>query len=893
MKKLAALILSLMLAFSAFLLVTPLSVNADSLYIRKVVAVVYDDSGSMKGDNKWPFANYAMQTFCGMLNSEDKLFISYMSEADNHPDYEPESIDLSSEHIQTSIETIKNHTKHDQTPFAAVQAAYHKLMDTPDSNPNTEYWLVILTDGDFNDGIIKDPKDPDELTEQFEDMIADTMPNGSNLQITYFAIGNGATIVPPQENKGIHTYSCTKDSEIIQTMSDIADKISGRTRLDPAEITALDDRTIQFSSSVSLLNIAVLAQKTDAKIVSATYSNEVSIPISRKAELSFSEFQGKQFPDLNSSAYLLGDTSHIIGSGTYNIVFDKPVQKDDIVILFEPALETRIKVLLNGNEITDLSELSNTSENDKITVSCALYEMNSDKKIDPSLLPGNTSYDIYIFEEDIETEHISGVTAMIKDYVLKNKQTKIKASVKIENFNPIEYTKKFTPKAYVPPAVYTITASHDGGIKSVKYDDMAQNTDLRIRFTVSVNGEVIKEPDTIRTLNPVISALPDGNEGEVKIEDDGSITFTPHKATIKPGSKGHFDVDVTCMIDSGTSKAEATETYSVLISEYAVVPLNAEGKIRKTEFFDNKIGADFIITKDGQQLDKSKIGTALTAEMNEPYKDMDISIEVEDDGRIHCVPSSKEEREYSFLNWWGNWLYYFGLPGENVTITLSHEFGTAEGTIEVISADTGYIIGWVAAPLFTEILLIALIAAYIIRYFTKPRFAQNAVIYIGRLSFVDEGSPKHKILRFQKVNLNQYNKFKYLWNPFKPLTAGPDSALLISVSAAKGSKIVCNENFPWYIAAELESKERSKLDRIDRPADLYEAMKRWTNKTLLIKEILPKDVIKEDKKKTNKRTIKTSGTYYCVGATVELTKGKVEDVAKTIRRAKIFCYTTE
>ena len=158
--------------------------------------------------------------------------------------------------------------------------------------------------------------------------------------------------------------------------------------------------------------------------------------------------------------------------------------------------------------------------------------------------------------------------------------------------------------------------------------------------------------------------------------------------------------------------------------------------------------------------------------------------------------------------------------GENVTITLSHEFGTAEGTIEVISADTGYIIGWVAAPLFTEILLIALIAAYIIRYFTKPRFAQNAVIYIGRLSFVDEGSPKHKILRFQKVNLNQYNKFKYLWNPFKPLTAGPDSALLISVSAAKGSKIVCNENFPWYIAAELESKERSKLDRIDRPADL-------------------------------------------------------------------------
>ena len=166
MKRLASFIISIMLVISVFLITTPLTVYADSLYIRKVVAVVYDDSGSMKSDNKWPFANYAMQTFCGMLNSEDRLFISYMSEADNDPDYEPEVVDLSTDHIQSSIETIKNHTEYGQTPFAAVQAAYNRLMNTPDSNPNTEYWLVILTDGEFNDGIIKNSKEPDELTER-------------------------------------------------------------------------------------------------------------------------------------------------------------------------------------------------------------------------------------------------------------------------------------------------------------------------------------------------------------------------------------------------------------------------------------------------------------------------------------------------------------------------------------------------------------------------------------------------------------------------------------------------------------------------------------------------------------------------------------------------------
>lgn len=885
LKKFIALFISVLLVFSILLIQGPVTVKADSLYIRKIVSVVYDDSGSMKSDNKWPFANYAMQTFCGMLNSEDQLFISYMSEAYNNPDYEPNRIDLSSDKIQSSVESIKSHTEYGQTPYGAVQAAYNKLLDTPDANPNTQYWLVILTDGDFNDGIIKNSKDPDQLTEKFEEYVAKPMPNGSNLQVTYFAIGDGATKVPAQEEKGIHTFSCTKDSEIIQTMSDIADKISGRTRLASTEITAIDDKTIQFSSSISLLNIAVLAQKTDAKIVSATYSNEVGIPISRKADLSFSEFEGKLYPDLNSSAYLLGDTNKIIGAGTYKIVFDKSVNKNDVVVLFEPALETRIKVTVNGKEVVDLSELSNTSENDKLTVSCDLYEMNSDKKIDPTILPENTSYDIYIYEDDVETEHISGVSAEIKNYVLKNKPTKIKAAVQIENFNPIECTKKFTPKAYSPPDVYSITASHDDGVKSIKYDDISKNQQLKIRFTLSINGETVKDPEVVRSLNPEVTAYPDGNEGETKIENDGSITFTPKKAKIEVNNSGSFDVTVSCRIDNGTSEAEASETYSVLISDYAVIPKGSSGSVKKTEFYDNKIGADFIITKDGQQLNKSQLGNEVKASLNEQYEDMDLTVMVDDDGTIHCIPFSKEVREYNFLNWWGNWWYYFGLPGDDIEVTISHDFGTATEKIEVTSADVGYIVWWVAAPMLTEIILIALIAAYIIRYFTKPRFAPNAVIYIGSLSTDGEG--KHKISRFKKIELKQFNKFKYLWNPFKPLTVGADTHLAISISAAKGNRIICNSKFPWYTTGELISKERNKLARIEKPKDLYDAMKTWKEKSLTIKEIDPANIIK-----AGNRIIKSSGTYYCVDVNTASMKGEIKDIAKKIEKAKIFCYTT-
>ncbi|MBQ8697226.1 MAG: hypothetical protein IJ519_05845, partial [Clostridia bacterium] len=77
MKRIASLLMTFFIVLGALTLL-PTDSRAESLYIRKIVSVVYDDSGSMTGD-KWAYANYAMQTFCGMLNSEDQLYITYMS----------------------------------------------------------------------------------------------------------------------------------------------------------------------------------------------------------------------------------------------------------------------------------------------------------------------------------------------------------------------------------------------------------------------------------------------------------------------------------------------------------------------------------------------------------------------------------------------------------------------------------------------------------------------------------------------------------------------------------------------------------------------------------------------------------------------------------------------
>lgn len=177
MKRVLSALLALVL-ISSVLLCAPITVSAESLYIRKIVSVVYDDSGSMDGD-KWAYANYAMQSFCGMLNSDDQLFITYMSHSQQSTNYNPEKIDLSAGGIQGSVDSIRKHTDSGSTPYTAVDTAYNKLKSVKDSNPNTQYWLVVITDGAFNEhDSMSNNEKKNVLNSNFKKYAEEVMPNG-------------------------------------------------------------------------------------------------------------------------------------------------------------------------------------------------------------------------------------------------------------------------------------------------------------------------------------------------------------------------------------------------------------------------------------------------------------------------------------------------------------------------------------------------------------------------------------------------------------------------------------------------------------------------------------------------------------------------------------------
>ncbi len=795
MKKLLSVLLTALLV-SSMILSLAVGVSAESLYIRKIVSVVYDDSGSMSG-NKWAYANYAMQAFCGMLNSEDQLFITYMHDSQSNWFYDPEQIDLSASGIQSSVDSIRNHTDSGSTPYGAVEIAYEKLKSVQDSNPNTQYWLVVITDGEFDEfGGMTFSAASDKLTDNFTDYTKAVMPNGTHPQVTFLGIG-GVAAPHNDPTKGIYTYSASDANGIIGAMSDMADRISGRTRLKDGDIKQLDDKTIQVSSSIPLLNIAVLAQKSQAKITKAVYSNESNIPISRNVSLHYPGYS-----DLVGGAYLIGDSQSPIGAGTYNITFDRPVSLEDVVILFEPALEMRMTITVNGKQIADYSELDNTMEGDEISVSCKIYEMGTNNEVPPDLLPPGTKYEIIIEENGTVVKNAVGEDMQLSAYTLKNVDTELTAAVTISGFNPISYTTKFTPVEYVPKIVYTIESDFGGDVKSIKLDDIGMNKDLSICFTVLADGVPITDPAAVKALNPAISISPDGNDGMITYSNDGKIVFTPNAGREPSQDVGSYDVDVTCTIDDGTS---AKATYTVLLADYQVIPSNATQSVKKTELYDNQVGVSFYITKDGVKLDKAAVEKHISVLLSGEYAEYPYHIAVSPDGTISVTPYTEEAYVLDFWHWLGNWAYYWGLPSDDITVTLDHAFGSANATIDIVEEDLMYQLLNVWLPLFLETAALVTFLTWLIMVITKPRYLAGSMLYIGVIRY-NKDNGTHYITEFSPVDLKKFNKIKRGNGrlKFKPTADVVNAG--IQIQADRSGRIICKESFPWF---------KSRLEPVD------------------------------------------------------------------------------
>lgn len=794
MKRVVAAALAVVLVVGFAVLAKPMTASAESLYIKKIVSVVYDDSGSMSNYDSpnWAYASYAMQAFCGLLNSDDRLFITYMSDADANPNHVPDEVDLSAFGIQDSIDRIRAHTSEGSTPYSAVDIAMQKLRDTQDSNENTQYWLVVITDGAFQDGSSSISKG--ELDSKLSSFTNETMPNSTRPQVTYLAIGSGAIMPTHDTEKGIYVYDSAGAGDIVGVMSDIADKVSGRSRLSGTDIRLLDSRTVQVTSDIPLLNIAVLSQRSSAKVTRAYYSNGSPLDIERSVSFAYPSQRGYNTDEtLIGGGFLIGNGDDPIEAGTYAFEFDEDVTLDNFVVMFEPALEVRLSVVRNGETLDNLSQLQDSHAGDIISVSYNIYEVGTNNRVSLDLLPSGTTCEVTISENGTVVESATGSTMEINDFELDNCDTRISAAVRITGFNPIEYTAEFTPGEYVPRVVYTISPAFGSDLRSVKLDDISANTDLTVEFSVYADGVLLTSAAEVLALNPQISVSPAGNDGAVEVSPDGKVIFTPNSTTAtESAGGGSVDVTVTCTI----ADASASETYSILLADYEIVVMDAAGSIRKNEFYGNELGPSFYITKDGVKLDRQAVEGAFAVSLNEEHSNLTVSTTVEPDGTIVCIPHDETEHKLTFFNWWINWWrYFFELEGADAVVTLSHTFGSASSTVPVVEATIGYLILNVILPLLIEILVISAAIWYTVTIVNKARFAPNAVLYVGSISYSNVAAGSHMLMLSEEEPLGKYNRGKTLWNPFTEITADVGGFI---INPVKGGSIIVQDSSEWY-----------------------------------------------------------------------------------------------
>lgn len=234
-----------------------------TISFSKNIFVVYDDSKSMNKDNRSVYANYAMQTLISLLEPEDNLVITKMSDVDNQF---RNKLVIDLKDIPTEIEYFREkiNPKSNVTPYKSVESMidYIGKMDIE----NDTNWLIVISDGYFEDG--KDIPDLENISEKIK-----TVVNNKKIKPIFLLIGSNENELNTYESqKGIEIwkeifgrgeypkiYKSIGKKDIVDKMNEIAQLLTNKST--PTEKNyKIEGNKIVFSPLFPLNKIILLDQ---------------------------------------------------------------------------------------------------------------------------------------------------------------------------------------------------------------------------------------------------------------------------------------------------------------------------------------------------------------------------------------------------------------------------------------------------------------------------------------------------------------------------------------------------------------------------------------------------------------------------------------------------------
>lgn len=546
-------ILSVLMAVIIAFLCLPFESSAATIRSKRVVSIVYDDSGSMAGEEnyKWGYANYAMQSLTAMMNKEDSLYVTYMSSKNK-------SKPLSLDDKEKTVKKIRDHNSTSGTPFQAVYTAYKTLQAHQDTKPDTQYWLVIMTDGAF--GV-----DMETLEAELCKFADSKMSNGTNPKVIFFSMCDPNKMYTPADNlrSNITVKGAVQATDIITAVSDIAEQISGRYAAPDTDITFIDDKTVQVKSKLPLRSIGVLSQSSTAKVTKGAFDSKDGM-VESNIPLKYPEPKGI---DVATDKSLIGNVAIInngnenIPAGTYTITFSKNISKENVKILFEPAFELRLELEQEGNKLSDFKKVPVGSV---LTAKATLYEAGTDNVIDLKLLPEGLSTTVSQLEKKKVIKSVNGDT--LADAVIGDKPTSFEAVFELKGFFYLYQSISFTPvrmeitgmKA-VPFYDGSKRYGNDGENVIYTHDLIKNNTG--IKFYLEMDESPVTKDEAISLLSEFKDGL-DTKLGNIdfRVEDDGAILVYPTKSPLSLSTvywlRWHGIQKITGNMDSVSAEGE-------------------------------------------------------------------------------------------------------------------------------------------------------------------------------------------------------------------------------------------------------------------------------------------------------------------------------------------------
>lgn len=574
---LLSIILILELCFScSYINVQAEETEEDSTFLppKKVVSVVYDDSTSMRAfggkllDN-WATANYAMQSLTALLGTRDGLYITKMSEYT-----QSKEVDLSDK--SHAINEIRNNVEWaDGTYLEAVVVAMNKLklQAKEETDENTQYWLVIVTDGDM---VAYEGKDLQILLDEYKGHI---FPNGSQLYIKYMSIGTEAIEINDDVENGLQ--SCPAGDDIVNTLNGIAKNVSGCFEFgeeSSSSIEILNKRMVVLHSEIPLYNISIFSQNSNASVESAVLNEDNVMKVFESIYMEVTDpenagnnrktFVEKKTETLKGYESKIGLSNELIPAGDYTITFSSDISEEDFVAMYQPAIGLNLTVTENGSEIVP----ENLRQGDDLVVELSAVNPISGNVIPVQNLPKDVTWEISYFLEGKEAEAVQFDTNdelkwEIKDIPAGN--VTIKGTMYVPDYAPTNTydhivvneprTVTIEPVSTTGEAVYERAHLGKNGCNTpLTFQLMDKGNPMSI---VDIQDEGIQKDDF--SINVDVEGI---NEGAIKnflyggwresgtsmvINDDGTITVYPNSiANFAPFSLKSGDYHVTLSIDS-------------------------------------------------------------------------------------------------------------------------------------------------------------------------------------------------------------------------------------------------------------------------------------------------------------------------------------------------------